>query len=161
MGPEEEEEREDDRQTDRRHATDTKTDVTQIKTRTQKKKKWKQKKTKQNKKEWLTAKKKKISRTAHTHGTRLGGRVPLYLPPHKYVTGLFPSEVIIVLQYNFVCIPNNHPELISGRGGRKEHDTHTQLDLTACLTGSRELAIQTDSPSHTLEIKLHSLLKKD
>lgn len=109
----------------------------------------------------VNRKKKKISRTAHTHGTRLGGRVPLYLPPHKYVTGLFPSEVIIVLQYNFVCIPNNHPELISGRGGRKEHDTHTQLDLTACLTGSRELAIQTDSPSYTLEIKLHSLLKKD
>lgn len=59
--------------------------------------------------------------TAHTHGTRLVHRIPLYLPPDKYVTGLFPSEVIIVLQYYFVCIPNNHPELISGKGGRKEH----------------------------------------
>lgn len=65
--------------------------------------------------------KKKNPHTAHTHGTRLGCRVPLYLPPDKYVTGLFPSEVIIVLQYYFVCIPNNHPELISGKGGRKEH----------------------------------------
>jgi len=48
---------------------------------------------------------------------RLGCLVPLYLPPDKYVTGLFPSEVIIVLQYYFVSIPNNHPELISGKGG--------------------------------------------
>lgn len=74
-------------------------------------------------------KKKRKSHTAHTHGTRLRLHVPLYLPPHKYVTGLFPSEEIIVLQYYFVCIPNNHPELISGKGRRKEHIQHTQLDL--------------------------------
>lgn len=38
-----------------------------------------------------------------------------YLPPHKYVTGLFPCEVIIIFQNYFVSIPYYHPELISGR----------------------------------------------
>lgn len=96
--------------------------------------------------------------TAHTHGTRLGHRIPLYLPPDKYVTGLFPSEVIIVLQYYFVCIPNNHPELISGKGGEEGTHTHTQLDLY--LTVNRELTSQTNSPLFNLEIKLQILLKK-
>ena len=72
---------------------------------------------------------KKNPHTAHTHGTRLGGRIPPYLPPDKYVTGLFPSEVIIVLQYYFVCVPNNHPELISGKGGRKEHTVGLISDI--------------------------------
>lgn len=110
------------------------------------------------KKVMVNCNKKKNPHTAHTHGTRLGHRVPLYLPPDKYVTGLFPSEVIIVLQYYFVCIPNNHPELISGKGRRKEH-IHTRLDLH--LTVSRELTIQTDSPLFNLGIKLHILLKKN
>ena len=48
-----------------------------------------------------------------------------YLPPDKYVTGLFPSEVIIVLQYYFVCIPNNHPEIISGEEGEEGTHVHT------------------------------------
>lgn len=121
---------------DRRHTTNTKTDTTNdTNTHTEKN---------GNKtKKIMVNCKKKNPHTAHTHGTRLGRRVPLYLPPDKYVTGLFPSEVIIVLQYYFVCIPNNHPELISGKGRRKEH-IHTQLD--SCLTVNRELASQTDSP---------------
>lgn len=110
-------EREDDRQIDRQETHHKHTDT---KTHTEKKN---GNKTKQNK--IMVNRKKKNSHTAHTHGTRFGHRVPLYLPPDKYVTGLFPSEVIIVLQYYFVCIPNNHPELISGKGRRKEQHTHS------------------------------------
>lgn len=76
----------------------------------------------------VNCKKKKNSR--NTHGMRLGRRVPLYLPPDKYVTGLFPSEVIIVLQYYFVCIPNNHPELISGEGRRRKEDIQCWTSCT-------------------------------
>lgn len=63
------------------------------------------------------------------HNTQLTGHgvvaASRYVPPHKYVTGLFPSEVIIVLQYYFVCIPNNHPELISGEGEEGHIHTHS------------------------------------
>lgn len=125
------EEREDDRQETHHKHKDTNTHT----------EKWKQNKTK---KIMVNCKKKKSPHTAHTHGTRLGRRVPLYLPPDKYVTGLFPSEVIIVLQYNFVCIPNNHPELISGKGWEEGTHTHTQLDLY--MSVNRDLTTQTDSP---------------
>lgn len=102
---------------------------------------------------------KKKKQSHNTHGLRLGRRVPLYLPPDKYVTGLFPSEVIIVLQYYFVCIPNNHPELISGEGRRKEDIRHTLLDFLH-FTVNRALTVPTHSPSFTLLIKLTNLPKK-
>lgn len=109
-------EREDDRQTGDTPQTQRQTPHTENNAHR------KRMETKQKQKEWLTAKKKENPHTAHTHGDEACSPcVPLYLPPDKYVTGLFPSEVIIVLQYYFVCIPNNHPELISGKGRRKEH----------------------------------------
>lgn len=39
----------------------------------------------------------------------------LYLPPDKNVTGFLASEVVIVFQDDFVCVPHYHPKLVSGR----------------------------------------------
>lgn len=43
--------------------------------------------------------------------------VMLHLPPDKNVTGFLAGEVVIVLQDDLVCVPHDHPQLVSG--GRK------------------------------------------